>query len=165
MRSPWHDGRELKGIGQKMKYHHRFVVAAPLARVAEFHRRASSMVAITPPLLIVRVHRAPATLGSGDEMAFTLWAGPLPLHWTARIEGVSPEGFTDRQVRGPFAAWQHRHRFERLSERETAVVDEVTAELKRHPFWWMVGALMWLGLPLLFAYRGWRTRRLLAAGS
>ena len=148
-----------------MNFRHRFRVAAPLARVAEFHRRSSSMAAITPPPLIVRVNRAPATLGSGDEMAFTLWAGPLPLRWVARIEDVSPEGFIDRQVRGPFAAWQHRHRFERISDGETAVVDEVTAKLKRHPFWGLIGGLMWLGMPLLFAYRGWRTRRLLAAGS
>jgi ligand-binding SRPBCC domain-containing protein len=148
-----------------VKFRHRFRVQASLATVADFHARSASMAAITPPPLIVRIHRAPATLGSGDEMAFTLWAGPLPLRWVARIEDVSPGGFTDRQVRGPFAAWQHRHRFERISEAETAVVDEVTAELKRHPFWWIVGALMWLGLPLLFAYRGWRTRRLLAAGA
>ena len=146
-----------------MKYHHRFQIAAPLARVAEFHRRSGSMAAITPPPLIVRVQRAPATLGSGDEMAFTLWAGPLPLRWVARIEEVSPEGFTDRQVQGPFAAWEHRHRFERISAAETAVVDEVTAELKRHLFWGLIGGLMWVGMPLLFAYRGWRTRRLLAA--
>ncbi len=144
-----------------MKYQHRFRVRAPLARVAEFHSRASSMAAITPPPLIARIHHAPQTLGSGDEMAFTLWAGPLPLRWVARIEDASQVGFTDRQVSGPFAAWQHRHSFVHISETETDVVDEVTAELKRHPFRGLIGGLMWLGMPLLFAYRGWRTRGLL----
>ena len=148
-----------------MRYQHRFRVRAPLASVAQFHSQAASMAAITPPPLIVRIHRAPAMLGSGDEMAFTLWAGPLPLRWTARIEDATPAGFTDRQVTGPFAAWQHRHSFERVSEAETDVVDEVTAELKHKPFWGLIGGLMWLGLPLLFAYRGWRTRRLLAVES
>jgi ligand-binding SRPBCC domain-containing protein len=122
------------------------------------------MAAITPPPMIVRVHRAPERLGSGDEMEFTLWAGPVPLHWVARIEDASPSGFTDRQVRGPFASWQHRHSFVRVSEAETDVVDEVQAQLKRHPFWRLAGALMWVGMPALFAYRGWRTRGLLQAG-
>jgi len=148
-----------------MRFQHRFRVRAPLARVAEFHTRSASMAAITPPPMIVRVHRAPSRMGSGDEMDFTLWAGPVPLHWVARTENVSPDGFTDRQVRGPFAHWQHRHGFVRVSATETDVVDEVEAELRRHPFWWLAGALMWAGMPALFAYRGWRTRRLLDAGS
>jgi hypothetical protein len=36
------------------------------------------MAAITPPPMVGRMHRAPAHMGSGDEMDFTLWAGPLP---------------------------------------------------------------------------------------
>ncbi len=72
-----------------MKYHHTFRVKAPQAAVAEFHSRSASMPAITPPPMIVRVHAAPARLASGDEMDFTLWAGPVPLRWVARIEDAS----------------------------------------------------------------------------
>lgn len=147
-----------------MRYEHRFRVGAPVAAVAEFHSRAASMAAITPPPLIVRVQRAPARLGEGDEMAFTMWAGPLPLRWVARIEDVSPEGFTDRQVRGPFREWQHRHAFVRVADDVTEVVDRVDASLKRHVLWGPVGLAMWIGLPVLFAYRGWKTRRLLERG-
>ena len=43
----------------------------------------------------------------------------------------------------------------------TAVVDQVTAQLSDKWFWKAVGANMWIGLPILFAYRGWRTQRLL----
>lgn len=148
-----------------MKFTHTFRVNAPQAAVAEFHGRSASMGAITPPPMIVQVHTAPERLSSGDTMDFTLWAGPIPVRWIARIEDVSPEGFVDRQVRGPFASWVHRHRFVRVDDRTTDVVDEVEAELKRHPFWGLVGALMWLGMPLLFAYRGWKTRRRLEARS
>jgi ligand-binding SRPBCC domain-containing protein len=144
-----------------MKYEHRFRVRAPLAAVADFHSRSASMPAITPPPMIVRVHAAPARLGEGDEMDFTLWAGPIPLRWAAKIEEVSPAGFTDRQLRGPFAAWAHRHTFVRVTDEITEVVDEVQAEVKRHPFWGPVGLLMWAGMPALFAFRGWKTRLLL----
>lgn len=144
-----------------MNYAHRFQVNAPLTRVAEFHSRAASMAAITPPPIVVRIQRAPVVLQEGDEMEFTMWLGPLPLRWVARIDDVSSNGFTDRQLNGPFAAWVHRHNFVVMDDQTTAVVDEVTLQLKKNPFWWFVGMGMRLGLPVLFAYRAWKTRRML----
>jgi ligand-binding SRPBCC domain-containing protein len=143
-----------------MQYRHRFQVRAPLAEVADFHARPSSMAAITPPPIFVRMQQAPAALKTGECMVFTLWAGPLPIQWVARIENVSGTGFTDRQVSGPFASWAHRHTF-RLAGGTTEVRDEVQATLRRHVLWAPVGLAMWLGLPLLFRYRAWKTRRLL----
>jgi ligand-binding SRPBCC domain-containing protein len=146
-----------------MKYEHRFRVRAPLAAVADFHSRAASMPAITPPPIIVHLHHAPALLGEGDEMDFTMWAGPLPMRWVAQIKDVSDRGFTDWQVRGPFAFWQHRHSFVPVGPDQTEVVDHVEAGVKRHVLWTPIGMAMWVGLPILFAYRGWKTRRMLEA--
>ena len=144
-----------------MKYTHRFEVDAPLDAVAEFHTRSASMGAITPPPVVVRVHSAPSRLDDGDEMSFTMWLGPLPLRWLARIEDVSPTGFTDRQLRGPFEGWVHRHTFVPVDETSTAVLDEIELKLRPHLLWGLVGLGMRLGLPFLFAYRGWKTRRLI----
>jgi ligand-binding SRPBCC domain-containing protein len=146
-----------------VKYWHRFEVKAPLAVVADFHAQSDSMGAITPPPVVVRVRRAPARLKEGDEMEFTLWLGPLPVHWLARIEDVSSTGFTDRQLLGPFWHWTHQHSFVPVDESTTAVVDEVELSLRPHPWWGLVGLGMWLSLPLLFTYRGWKTRRLIYA--
>jgi ligand-binding SRPBCC domain-containing protein len=144
-----------------MKHRHTFRVRAPLAGVVGFHTSASSLKAITPPLIPMQLHHAPDQMGDGDEMGFTMWMGPLPVRWEARVEDVSPTGFLDRQVTGPFEAWAHRHTFVQLAEGGTEVVDEVEASLKPHALWGLVGLAMWLGLPLLFAYRGSKTRRLL----
>lgn len=116
-----------------LRYRHIFRVRAPLSAVAEFHARPEGLKAITPPPVLVQWHRTPAQWKDGSEMEFTVWLGPLPMRWLARIEGVFAEGFTDRQVRGPFRAWRHRHRY--------LAVGDATTEL--------------------FAYRGWRTKRLL----
>ena len=145
-----------------MIYHHRFEVQAPLNAVADFHRQSASMGAITPPPVIVKIHHAPEILQEGDEMDFTMWLGPLPIRWVAAIEDVSPTGFVDRQMRGPFTRWEHRHTFVPVNTTTTAVIDEVTAELSSNPFWRALGYGMWLNLAVLFAYRGWRTRQLLA---
>ncbi len=144
-----------------MKYQHRFEVNGSLADVADFHSRSASMGAITPPPTVVQIHRAPDRLAEGDEMEFTLWLGPLPIRWTARIEDVSPTGFIDRQQQGPFRCWVHRHTFEPVDQSTTAVIDEIEFQLKKHPWWGPVGLGMGFSLPLLFAYRSWQTRRLL----
>lgn len=147
-----------------MKYQHRFSVSAPIEAVASFHGRSEAMGAITPPPIVVQMHQAPATpsLAEGDEMDFTLWLGPLPLRWLARIEDVTPTGFVDRMVRGPMQRWEHRHRFVATDQTTTEVIDEVECEPRLHPLWGPIGLGMALNLPILFAYRAWQTRRLLA---
>lgn len=144
-----------------MHYHHRFEVHAPLTAVADFHRQSASMGAITPPPVIVRVHSAPSVLRDGDEMDFTMWLGPLPVRWVARIKDVTPTGFIDQMITGPFALWEHRHTFVPIHDAATAVVDDVHAQLSPHPLWRVIGLAMWLNMAILFAYRGWKTRRLL----
>jgi ligand-binding SRPBCC domain-containing protein len=144
-----------------MRYTHRFTVRAPRQAVSDFHRSAASLKAITPPPLVMRLHAAPSRIDEGDETDFTLWMGPLPVRWVARIEDVSPEGFVDHQLRGPFGAWRHHHHFIAVDATTTEVYDEVTATLHPALGWKLVGLGMWLGLPLLFAYRAWRTKKLL----
>lgn len=142
-------------------YHHRFRVQASLARVAEFHSRADSMPNITPPFIRVKIHRAPAVLVNGDKMDFTMWLGPLPVRWLAQIEEVSPAGFSDRLLRGPFTEWIHRHTFIAVDEHTTEILDEITLQIKPHLLWGPVGLGMRLGLPVLFAFRAWKTKRML----
>ena len=144
-----------------MKYIHRFQVRANLASVTEFHSRAASMAAITPPPIIIRMKSAPATLAEGDVMGFTMWLGPFPIRWLARIQDVSASGFTDRQLEGPFAEWVHRHIFVAVDEQTSVILDEINLRPRSHPIWWLVGMAMRSGLPLLFAFRAWKTRRML----
>jgi uncharacterized protein (TIGR01777 family) len=148
----------------KIRFVHRFQVQAPLAEVADFHARSSSMAKITPPPAIVRIHEAPPRLNEGSEMDFTVWLGPFPLRWAARIEDVTSTGFVDRQVRGPFRQWVHRHSFETIDDATTAVIDEIDFNLQTSLFKRLVGLDMRLMLPLLFAYRKWKTKQLLERG-
>jgi ligand-binding SRPBCC domain-containing protein len=144
----------------QMKYRHQFRLRTSIRQVADFHRLSASMAAITPPPIVLKVQQAPSLLADGDKMAFTMWLGPLPIQWLARIESVSPSGFTDRQIHGPFAEWVHRHTFFAIDENLTDVVDEITLQFRSHALWWPIGLGMWLSLPLLFAFRAAKTRRL-----
>jgi ligand-binding SRPBCC domain-containing protein len=144
-----------------MKFDHRFRLRAPVEVVGAFHGMSQSLAAITPPPIVLRLSQAPGRLGEGDEVSFTLWIGPLPLRWHARIENVSPVGFVDRQFKGPFSSWEHKHTFVALGATETEIRDEMEACLSPHVIWAPIGWAMWLGLPALFAFRALKTRRIL----
>jgi ligand-binding SRPBCC domain-containing protein len=146
-----------------MRYRHTFRVNATVQAVVDFHARSASMGAITPPPVIVQMHRAPEILRDGDQMDFTLWLGPLPIRWQASIENTSPNGFTDRQLIGPFQNWLHRHSFQPIDKGQTEIIDEISYTVKNHPFWGVVGMSMGISLPFLFAFRAWKTRRLLTS--
>ena len=145
-----------------MVFRHEFTVAAQRDQVARFHRERQSLAAITPPPIIVRIQSGPEVLSAGDELRFTLWLGPFPIRWHAAIEAVSDAGFADRQIQGPFTHWVHRHTFLASGEGLTTVRDEIEYVYRRHLVWGFVGRLFVLGLPVLFSYRAWRTKRLLS---
>jgi ligand-binding SRPBCC domain-containing protein len=147
-----------------MRFRHQFTVHAPRAKVVQFHAQATSMAAITPPPVRIRFRSAPALLSEGDSICFTLGVGPIALPWRASIDLLTPEAFADRQVAGPFRGWVHRHSFNELSPGLTEVEDWVEAAIPLHLLWTPVALGIWLSLPLLFAYRGWKTRLLLETG-
>lgn len=138
-----------------MKYRHRFTVNAPLAVVAAFHRDSRALRLLTPPPMWVQFHQVDP-LAEGSVADFTMWLGPLPIRWTAVHSEVTAQGFVDTQQRGPFKTWRHRHAFRELNARTTGVIDEIEAEPGK-----LISRFMWLNLPILFAYRAWRTRRAL----
>lgn len=152
-----------------MKFHRSFRVQAPLAAVEEFHSTASALEALTPKLVPMKVLSTPEHLLPGTSMTFRLWIGPVPVRWTARLEALEDSqpgklqaeeaGFADVQEEGPFAFWRHEHRFTAETPTTTRVDDTIEARLRPHPLWGPVGLAMWVGLPVLFAYRGWKTRR------
>ena len=100
-------------------------------------------------------------------MTLRLPLGPFGIRWIAEHGPcVAGRSFSDRQVAGPFAAWEHRHRFEPLDNGTTTLIDDVRYELPGG----------WIALPArpfarrelerLFAYRqrvtvvdlGWHRR-------
>jgi ligand-binding SRPBCC domain-containing protein len=145
-----------------MTFRHRFRVRAPLTAVAAFHRSSENLAAITPPPLRVTIEQRSSGGTGGDVVTLRLRVGPFSLRWVLQVQEVAAAGFVDRQLHGPFRRWEHRHIFVPVTETTTDVVDIVQASLRPHPLWAPLGLVMWLGLPLLFAYRAWKTRWLLS---
>jgi ligand-binding SRPBCC domain-containing protein len=102
----------------------------------------------------------PARLAAGAVLEFRV-AG-LPGRWRVMIREFDPPyRFVDAQVLGPFARWEHRHRFREGDEGEggTWVEDRVTYRLPLGPLGRMAHALGARRLiRALFAHRDARLR-------
>ncbi len=141
------------------RFQHRFLVQSPLMDVVRFHQDARALKKLTPPPIFVQFHQV-QPLSENSIADFTMWLGPLPVRWVARHCEVNlPKGFSDTQVSGPFESWTHKHQFYRQDEGITEIVDEIKAELGQGLIRGVISRMMWIGLPFLFWYRSWVTRR------
>jgi ligand-binding SRPBCC domain-containing protein len=139
-------------------------VDQPLPDVFAFFAAAHNLERITPPWLSFEVLTPdPIQMGIGAIIDYRLRVHGVPLRWTSRIEDWEPaRSFVDRQLRGPYSLWYHRHTFAQAGP-GTVVRDEVDYAL---PF----GVLGDLAHPLfvrrdlerIFTYRHDAVPRLMA---
>lgn len=137
----------------------RFTVPAPVEAVSAFHFQTGILKALTPPLMIMQVHRFDP-LANGSIGEFTMWMGPVPVRWTAEHSNVTPLCFTDTQIAGPMKFWKHTHTFRAID----ADTSEVHEHIKFEHHSGLKGLWSRLLFPrpalfLLFRYRCWVTRR------
>ncbi|AMV39178.1 SRPBCC family protein [Planctomyces sp. SH-PL62] len=87
-------------------------IAAPPDAVFAFFERPDAFQLLVPPDEPVEVVEAPRSLEVGARAVIRMRVGPFPVEWVAEhIEYIPGRLFVDRQVKGPFAAWVHRHEF------------------------------------------------------
>ena len=93
-------------------FRQRTKIAVPASQLEQWHHRAGAFGRLTPPWEKVRIIQEPETITDGSQAIVELKQGPFWGRWIAEHRDCRPgEGFTDVQVKGPFAAWTHHHRF------------------------------------------------------
>jgi ligand-binding SRPBCC domain-containing protein len=109
-------------------------VAASQMDTFTFFSDAGNLAALTPPFLkFCILTPLPIEMRTGTLIRYRLKVMGLPLEWLTRIEDWRPgEGFTDTQLRGPYARWIHRHTFT-PGDGGTWVRDEVEYALPLAP--------------------------------
>jgi ligand-binding SRPBCC domain-containing protein len=90
----------------------RLWLARPRSQVFAFFADPTHLERVSPPSLRLRLLTPAVPLAAGAVLDFRVaWLG-LPLRWRAYIREFDPPyRFVDVQVRGPWARWEHRHRF------------------------------------------------------
>jgi ligand-binding SRPBCC domain-containing protein len=98
----------------------------PLDEVFAFFAAARNLERITPPWLRFEVRTPePVAMEVGSLIDYRLHYRGVPLGWTSQIEVWEPgRQFVDRQLRGPYGLWHHRHTFSEAGA-GTVIEDEV----------------------------------------
>jgi ligand-binding SRPBCC domain-containing protein len=102
------------------------LVPRPVDEVFDFFAQARNLERITPPWLGFEVLTpGPVEMRSGTLIEYRLRVHAVPVRWISRIEEWdSGRLFVDRQLRGPYRLWHHRHEFVASAE-GTVVRDRV----------------------------------------
>ncbi len=136
-----------------------FIDASP-REVYAYHARPGALERLLPPWQRVRIVRPIDGLRDGAVAELELALGPFRRRWVAEHrdtrEGAS---FRDVQLDGPFAAWEHEHRF--LAEGGGCrLEDEIHFRLPGGPLGQLLGAeTIRRTLERTFAFRHTRTQR------
>jgi len=118
------------GGGESRIGTHHFVkesrIAAAPGVVFAFHESPGALEKLTPPWEKVTVIESPGSLAPGTRAVLRTKVGPFAVEWVAEHTEYEPgRMFADRQVRGPFAYWYHRHWFLDDGQGGTLLRDEV----------------------------------------
>ena len=94
------------------EFRRRVHLSVSAAEAFAWHERPGAFERLNAPWSPVRVRHAEGGIRDGARVSVEL-PGLLPIPWTLEHHGYRAGAtFSDRQRRGPFAAWDHEHRFE-----------------------------------------------------
>ena len=140
------------------------VVNQSIDKAFEFFGNAYNLEKITPSFLKFRIlTQGLEKIRAGSVIDYSLSLFFIPFKWQTLIEAWQPgEYFIDRQIKGPYKLWVHKHTFEKVSEGQTRVRDEVRYEV---PFGFLgtIAHVLFVGpsLKRIFDFRAMATRHAL----
>ncbi|MCC7407502.1 MAG: SRPBCC family protein, partial [Phycisphaeraceae bacterium] len=138
---------------RRQTFEKRTLIDAPAEAVYRWHVSPGAFERLAPPWQRMRV-LAGGRVENGSRVELIVPTGPIRRRWIAEHRDVeSGRGFVDVQVQGPFAVWEHTHRFERRSERQTEVIDHVEFALPFGAAGSLLAGAVTRQLERLFHYR------------
>ncbi|MDX2225741.1 MAG: TIGR01777 family oxidoreductase [Verrucomicrobiae bacterium] len=139
-------------------------LAVPASAAFDWHCRPGAFERLIPPWERVRILHRSGGISNQSRVTLSIKTGPLPLRWIAEHRDVVGDiQFRDVQIRGPFASWDHLHRFESLEGDSSCLHDIIEYRLPLGPLGKVVAG-KWIRsqLEAMFQWRHEVTRRDLA---
>jgi uncharacterized protein (TIGR01777 family) len=143
-----------------MSQHQFFSLTSPMpvsaAALYDWHARPAAFFRLQPPWEAVSIIDQQGHFGEGFRVTIRAQIlGPFHQDWIAEIYDVQPgRSFSDRQLSGPFAEWNHTHRMEPVDDGSSFLHDEISYRL---PYGWLghcLGSgLVQKRLKRMFVYR------------
>jgi len=136
-------------------------IAATADDLYDYHAARGAFSRLTPPWEHADLVEDIPSLTNGVRARIQVGAGPARLEWLAEHRDCEPgRGFTDVQLKGPFASWAHRHEFTALGEDRSRLTDRIKFRLPFGPLGLIAGeGFVQDKLTRMFRYRHTVTRQ------
>lgn len=127
----------------------------PVHELFAWHSRPGAFQRLTPPWESVEMEVDEGGIQEGARKVMVMRMGPVPLRWEAQhTDCKEDELFRDVQVRGPFATWEHEHRFSAEGDDRSGLEDHIVYRLPLSPLsQWVAGWAVRRKLERMFAFR------------
>ena len=115
-------------------FHHSSRLAHPAERVYDWHACPGALHRLSPPWESVELLEHSGGIGAGARAVLEVRVGRVPVTWVAEHrDNIPGRQFTDVQTEGPFARWEHAHRFEPIDPGACLLEDRVEYALPVEP--------------------------------
>jgi uncharacterized protein (TIGR01777 family) len=105
-------------------------VPRPVGEVFAWHERPCVLERLSPPWEKVEVLERSGGIHDGERVLLRSKVGPFWSRWEVEHRGYKArQQFCDVQVRGPFASWEHIHRFEMDGPANCTLTDDISYSL------------------------------------
>lgn len=99
----------------------------PIEEAFAYHERPGALQRLVPPWEDVTVQSSDGAITAGSRVVLVNRIFGVPVRWVAEHTHYDPPRlFADTQVSGPFARWDHRHQFAKISDRSSTLTDDIT---------------------------------------
>lgn len=100
-----------------MKYEARTELPVGVSRAFAYHQRPGCLERLIPPWESVTIADSDGSLEPGSRVVLKTRLFGVPLTWVAQHTRYEPPRlFADTQLSGPFARWDHEHRFDPIGD-------------------------------------------------
>ncbi|HEY9786099.1 MAG TPA: TIGR01777 family oxidoreductase [Candidatus Obscuribacterales bacterium] len=137
---------------RRVKFY-RLVLPASRDEAFAWHLRDGAFERLTPAWLSVDIADRSGGIDTEGEVRLNVGQGPIKFTWMLKHKDFRRgESFTDYQIRGPFAFWEHRRHF-KDSPGGTEIGEHIAFELPASPLFDGACAVVEAELDRLFKYR------------
>ena len=142
------------------RYVRRSEIPAPAEDVFNWHAREGAIKRLSPPWAPLKIISKTPGVDTGTQVKLKIKTGPVFSSWDAVHTACEPgRMFRDTQVKGPFRAWNHTHRF--IPSGSHSIMEDSVEFAMPFPLdrWHVINTFIRNDLDRIFRYRHIVTRR------